>query len=282
MTRRIHYTLLVRVNKFLAKLGFGSRRAIDHFITIGNVLVNGTPAVLGQKLVPQDLVTYAKQEFVFEGEDELENDLEKVYLAFNKPPGIVCTKQTNEGTNVYDFLAENPDLFQGSSERYEALAENQYHHIGRLDKDSRGLMIITNDGDLTQKLTHPKYEHEKEYLVTCRKNIDDEFLKKFSEGVLIVRENDENDKVLTSPCLTKRFSENQFKVVLKQGYNRQIRKMVAALDNAVTDLFRIRISNIVLKDYLDNEMIDKKYLGNLIILDKLDKGEFIEIQYPSI
>lgn len=272
----------MRVNKFLAKLGFGSRRAIDHFITIGNVLVNGTPAVLGQKLVPQDRVTYAKQEFLFEGEDELETDLEKIYLAFSKPAGVVSTSQTNEGVNVYDFLAQNPDLFKGSPERYDALAANQYHHIGRLDKDSRGLMIITNDGDLTQQLTHPKYEHEKEYLVTCAKNFDDEFLEKFSTGIWIVREDDEKDKVLTNPCLTKRYSANQFTVVLKQGYNRQIRKMVAALDNMVVDLFRTRISNIVLRDYLDNEMIDKKYLGNLIILDKLDKGEFIEIQYPSI
>lgn len=232
----------MRINKYLASKGFGSRRAVDELISAGKVTVNGAPAELGSQLKAGDIVEVSKQRFEFSEEGE-----EKILLAFNKPPGVVCTNEEKEKNNIPNYIRKNPKSFRGTKERYQKILKTRLFSIGRLDKESRGLLLLTNDGDLAQKLSHPKYEKEKEYIVTCEKEISDEFLDAFSSGVLISI-NDGEEKVKTKKCKAKKISSKQFSCVLEQGYKRQIRLMVRALDNRVSDLQRIRISDLRLEN----------------------------------
>ena len=270
----------MRINKFLANKGLGSRREIDGHIVEARVLINGVVAKLGQLLVDGDQVQYFKQEFSYK-EPSAKDDAKRegnIYIAFNKPAGVVCTCAEDEPDNIIDYLQKNPEhcLTKGLMEKINA---NKIYPIGRLDKDSRGLILLTNDGDLTQKLTHPKYEHEKEYLVTCENNLDNIFLDKFSKGVEISLNDEGTEIVETLPCSIRQTQANQFVTVLKQGYKRQIREMVKALNNRVTDIFRIRISNLALREYLT---VNNKSTHNIIILDNLTEGCFIELKYSCI
>lgn len=244
----------MRINKFLAKIGLGSRREIDQYIEQGKVLVNKSRAKLGHNLEIGDIIKFQNQEFIFEGEEDFEKNFKKIYLAFFKPKGLICSNNSLQGRTIFDHLQTKPKF-----------PKEQLHYIGRLDKDSRGLMILTNDGELTQRVSHPKYKQEKEYIVSCKFPITKDFLNKFSSGLLINKEKKSEEKVVTKACFCQQLSRNQFRTVIKQGYNRQIRSMVSKLGNDVVDLLRVRIGNIALKDYKN-----------------LNEGEFVEIKYFKI
>ena len=205
----------IRINKFLSEVGFCSRRGADKIISQGRVYVNGKVAVLGSKVNRDDLVKV---------DGELINKIEdKIYIAFNKPVGIECTGNQKVKNNIIDFINFNKRLFT----------------IGRLDKDSEGLILLTNNGDIVNNVLRAENKKEKEYLVTLNKKIDKDFINKMRTGVRIMGR-------LTKKCYVEKTYENQFKIVLTQGLNRQIRRMCNSLGYRVTKLKRIRVMNIQL------------------------------------
>ena len=205
----------IRINKFLSEVGFCSRRGADKIISQGRVYVNGKVAVLGSKVNRDDLVKV---------DGELINKIEdKIYIAFNKPVGIECTGNQKVKNNIIDFINFNKRLFT----------------IGRLDKDSEGLILLTNNGDIVNNVLRAENKKEKEYLVTLNKKIDKDFINKMRTGVRIMGK-------LTKKCYVEKTYENQFKIVLTQGLNRQIRRMCNSLGYRVTKLKRIRVMDIQL------------------------------------
>ena len=205
----------IRINKFLSEVGFCSRRGADKIISQGRVYINGKVAVLGSKISRDDLVKV---------DGELINKIEdKIYIAFNKPVGIECTGNQKVKNNIIDFINFNKRLFT----------------IGRLDKDSEGLILLTNNGDIVNNVLRAENKKEKEYLVTLNKKIDKDFINKMRTGVRIMGK-------LTKKCYVEKTYENQFKIVLTQGLNRQIRRMCNSLGYRVTKLKRIRVMNIQL------------------------------------
>ncbi len=205
----------IRINKFLSEVGFCSRRGADKIISQGRVYINGKIAVLGSKVSRDDLVKV---------DGELINNIEdKIYIAFNKPVGIECTGNQKVKNNIIDFINFNKRLFT----------------IGRLDKDSEGLILLTNNGDIVNNVLRAENKKEKEYLVTLNKKIDKDFINKMRTGVRIMGR-------LTKKCYVEKTYENQFKIVLTQGLNRQIRRMCNSLGYRVTKLKRIRVMNIQL------------------------------------
>ena len=205
----------IRINKFLSEVGFCSRRGADKIISQGRVYINGKVAVLGSKVNRDDLVKV---------DGELINKIEdKIYIAFNKPVGIECTGNQKVKNNIIDFINFNKRLFT----------------IGRLDKDSEGLILLTNNGDIVNNVLRAENKKEKEYLVTLNKKIDKDFINKMRTGVRIMGK-------LTKKCYVEKTYENQFKIVLTQGLNRQIRRMCNALGYRVTKLKRIRVMDIQL------------------------------------
>tara|TARA_A200000159_G_scaffold72199_1_gene67033 strand:+ start:1709 stop:2440 length:732 start_codon:yes stop_codon:yes gene_type:complete len=206
-----------RINKYLSEIGYCSRREADKLIEAGRVLVNGKKAEMGVKISPQDKVTV-------NGEMLNRPKNKKVYLAFNKPKGIVCTTDTQvEKDNIIDFINYPRRIFP----------------IGRLDKPSEGLIFLTNDGDIVNKILRAQNNHEKEYIVTVNKPITQAFLHKMSNGVPIL-------DTVTKKCFVKQTHKNQFRIILTQGLNRQIRRMCEYFDYRVTDLKRVRIMNVKL------------------------------------
>ena len=206
-----------RINKYLSEIGYCSRREADKLIEAGRVLVNGKKAEMGVKISPQDKVTV-------NGEMLNRPKNKKVYLAFNKPKGIVCTTDTQvEKNNIIDFINYPKRIFP----------------IGRLDKPSEGLIFLTNDGDIVNKILRAQNNHEKEYIVTVNKPITQAFLHKMSNGVPIL-------DTVTKKCFVKQTHKNQFRIVLTQGLNRQIRRMCEYFDYRVTALKRVRIMNVKL------------------------------------
>ena len=205
----------IRINKFLSEVGFCSRRGADKIISQGRVYINGKVALLGSKVSRDDLVKV---------DGELINKIEdKIYIAFNKPVGIECTGNQKVKNNIIDFINFNKRLFT----------------IGRLDKDSEGLILLTNNGDIVNNVLRAENKKEKEYLVTLNKKIDKDFINKMRTGVRIMGK-------LTKKCYVEKTYENQFKIVLTQGLNRQIRRMCNSLGYRVTKLKRIRVMNIQL------------------------------------
>lgn len=206
-----------RINKHLSEIGYCSRREADKLIEAGKVLVNGKKAEMGVKISPQDKVTV-------NGEMLNRPKNKKVYLAFNKPKGIVCTTDTQvEKDNIIDFINYPKRIFP----------------IGRLDKPSEGLIFLTNDGDIVNKILRAQNNHEKEYIVTVNKPITQAFLHKMSNGVPIL-------DTVTKKCFVKQTHKNQFRIILTQGLNRQIRRMCEYFDYRVTALKRVRIMNVKL------------------------------------
>ena len=205
----------MRINKFISKFGSISRRQADRLISDGRVTVNNQIIELGYIVGDNDNVK-------LDGE-KIKSDLKKyVYLAFNKPRGIVCTTDTEkEKDNIIDFINFNKRIYP----------------IGRLDKLSEGLILLTNDGEIVNKVLRSRYRHEKEYLVTLNKKIESNLLKNLSNGVPIL-------KTVTRKCETSYVNDFQFKMVLTQGLNRQIRRMCEYFDYRVKKLERIRIINI--------------------------------------
>jgi len=206
-----------RINKYLSEVGYCSRRAADNLIEQHRITINGKVPEMGTKVKDGDIVKV-------DGELITEPKEKPVYLAFNKPVGIVCTTDTRrEKDNIIDFINFPKRIFP----------------IGRLDKPSEGLIFMTNDGDIVNKILRARNHHEKEYLVTVNKPINADFITKMENGVPIL-------DTITRKCKVEQLSEKQFKIILTQGLNRQIRRMCEYLDYRVRKLKRIRIMNISL------------------------------------
>ncbi|MFS4417824.1 23S rRNA pseudouridine(2604) synthase RluF [Maribacter sp. 2307ULW6-5] len=204
-----------RINKFLSEVGFCSRREADKLIQQGRVTINGSVPEMGTKIVEGDAVAV-------DGEPVKAAQKKMVYLAFNKPVGIVCTTDTGvEKDNIVDYIDYPTRIFP----------------IGRLDKASEGLIFMTNDGDIVNKILRARNNHGKEYLVTVNKPVTTDFLQRMREGVPIL-------DTVTRKCEVHKMSTYQFKIVLTQGLNRQIRRMCEHLGYRVKKLKRIRIMNV--------------------------------------
>ncbi len=228
----------IRINKYLSQFGFTSRREADKLILDGRVTVNNKIIQPGYKVQENEIVKV-------DGEKIKSNFKKNIYMAFNKPKGIVCTTDTEkEENNIIDYINYNKRIFP----------------IGRLDKLSEGLILLTNDGDIVNKILRSRYKHEKEYLVTVNKKISKDFLKNLENGVPILN-------TTTRKCETTFINDFQFKIILTQGLNRQIRRMCEYFDFRVKKLERIRIINIKLDipkgkwRYLSQKEI--KFLKNL-------------------
>jgi len=205
----------IRINKYMAESGMCSRREADKLVADGKVYIDGVQAVMGSKVLPGQKVTV-------KGQDIKKNE-DLVLIAFNKPVGIVSTTDKREKDNIIDYINYGKRIFP----------------IGRLDKESEGLILLTNDGDIVNKILRAGNYHEKEYVVTVNKDITPEFLKAMGSGVPIL-------DTVTRPCKIEQIDKKVFKIILTQGLNRQIRRMCEALGYRVRSLIRIRIMNIKL------------------------------------
>ncbi len=213
----------MRLNKFLSSIGFCSRRQADKYIESGKIYIDSAVAGLGTELYDKQKVYFEK---TYIGQIDDLNLKERIVLAVNKPVGIVCTSSDKDrAENIVDFI--NYPL--------------RIYPVGRLDKDSEGLLLMTNDGSLVNALMKAKNHHEKEYMVEVNKNIDKAFLQAMSGGIYI-----KELKVKTRKCYIEKISEKSFKIILTQGLNRQIRRMCESLGFKVLSLKRIRIVNITL------------------------------------
>ncbi|MCF2555382.1 pseudouridine synthase [Faecalicatena contorta] len=219
----------MRLNKYLSEAGICSRREADRLIESGKVTVDGKRAVPGMQVEPGQQVRVGKR--LVEGKNE------KVVLAVNKPTGIVCTEDMRVKNNIIRFL------------KYPV----RITYAGRLDKDSEGLLIMTNDGDLINRMMRARYGHEKEYKVTVSQPVTEEFLNKMASGVHIKDEEKGLDAV-TRPCTVTKVGKYTFSIILTQGLNRQIRRMCDALGYKVTKLVRVRIMNIELGNLRPGEV----------------------------
>jgi len=206
----------IRINKFLSEVGYCSRREADKLLEQGRITINGKIPELGTKVLPTDEVRV-------NGELVSEKEEPKIYLAVNKPAGIECTTNQSVRGNIVDFINYPERIFP----------------VGRLDKDSEGLIIMTNDGDIVNKILRARNNHEKEYIVTVDKTITDRFIQRMSAGVPIL-------DTVTKECRVEKISSTTFRIFLTQGLNRQIRRMCEYFDYTVVALKRIRIINISL------------------------------------
>ncbi|MFQ3369438.1 MAG: 23S rRNA pseudouridine2604 synthase [Flavobacteriaceae bacterium] len=207
----------IRLNKYLSEIGYCSRRAGDKLIESGRVFINNEVASLGQKINISDEIKI---------DDKLVEvkTKRKIYLALNKPIGIVCTTDTKvEKDNIIDFINYPERIFP----------------IGRLDKPSSGLILLTNDGDIVNKILRTEHNHEKEYIVKVDKPLSQTIIDRMSKGVPIL-------DTITKECVIKKLSSNEFKIILTQGLNRQIRRMCEYFNYKVVSLDRTRIMNIKL------------------------------------
>lgn len=206
-----------RINKYLSEVGYCSRRAADKLLEEGRIKINGQIPELGTKVSDDDVVEV-------DGKPIRESEDKPIYIAFNKPVGIVCTTDTKrEIDNIIEYINHPKRIFP----------------IGRLDKPSEGLILLTNDGDIVNKILRGKNNHEKEYLVRVDKPLNSKFLEKMRNGVPIL-------DTVTKKCEVERIDDMTFRIVLTQGLNRQIRRMCEFLGYEVIKLKRIRIMNIKL------------------------------------
>ena len=204
-----------RINKYLSEIGYCSRRAADKLILENRVTINGSVPEVGTRICSDDVVRV-------DGKPVSAPQEKPVYIAFNKPVGIVCTTDTKaEKNNIIDFIKYPQRIFP----------------IGRLDKPSEGLILLTSDGDIVNKILRARNNHEKEYLVTINKPVNQEFLRKMRNGVPIL-------DTVTRNCEVTQIDKFKFKIILTQGLNRQIRRMCEYLDYKVLKLKRVRIMNI--------------------------------------
>ena len=212
----------IRINKFLSDSGFCSRREADVIIENGRVTVDGTAATVGMQIS-------ADQEVCVDGK-RLNNDHGTVLIAVNKPKGIVCTTESSEKDNIVNFINFRERIYP----------------IGRLDKDSEGLILMTNNGDIVNRMMRSRYGHEKEYVVTVHRPVTKTFIEKMGSGVPILG-------TVTKRCFVERTGSRKFRIILTQGLNRQIRRMCQHLGFEVTSLKRVRILNIELGDLREGE-----------------------------
>ena len=223
------------LNKFISSTGICSRREADKWITAGRVQINGKTAQKGNRVFENDTVKVDGK--------RIKSKPSMVYIALNKPPGVTSTTDLSDKDNIIDFIKHPKRIFP----------------IGRLDKASSGLILLTNDGDIVNKILRTDNNHEKEYVVTVDRPITDEFINKMRKGVPILG-------TKTKECYLKKLSEKKFKIILTQGLNRQIRRMCEYFDYKVMTLKRVRIMNIELtslkvgkwRDLTDLELQDLK------------------------
>lgn len=243
----------ISLNKFISDTGYCSRREADNLITAGRVLLNNRPAALGNRYKPGDtvevdgsLITAAKKE-------------KRVYLALNKPAGITTTTELHIKDNIISFVGYPKRIFP----------------IGRLDKDSEGLILLTNDGDIINKILRADNSHEKEYIVRVNKPIDNAFIQQMSQGVPIL-------DTRTLPCKVQPMGRQTFRITLTQGLNRQIRRMCEHLGYAVTGLQRVRIMNI----RLDKLALGKwRYLSDAelsILMESIADSSKVKTAKPAV
>lgn len=232
-----------RLNKYLSELGVCSRREADKWIAKGRIQVNGKKVEMGLKVHPQDHIS-------IDGKP-LQTQKEKpVYIAFHKPVGIVCTTDTRvEKNNIIDYINYPTRIFP----------------IGRLDKPSEGLILLTNDGDIVNKILRARNKHEKEYIVRVNKPVTADFIQKMSNGVPIL-------DTVTRKCLVEQTHKKEFRIILTQGLNRQIRRMCEYLGYEVTRLKRVRIMHIQLDmpvgKYRDLSAQELKTLNRMVSQSK--------------
>ncbi len=207
----------MRINKYLSECGICSRREADRLVEQGLVQINGKNAEAGAQVQEEDLVLVRGK--------QVSRKQEKIYLKLYKPRGIVCTADKREKNNLMDFL-NYPE---------------RVTYAGRLDRDSEGLLLLTDDGDLIDAMMRARAQHEKEYLVTVDRPVDAAFLEKIRKGVYLRELN-----VTTRPCFAEQTGEKSFRIVLTQGLNRQIRRMCQACGRKVKTLKRVRVVNITL------------------------------------
>jgi 23S rRNA pseudouridine2604 synthase len=207
----------IRLNKYIASSGLCSRREADTLIESGKVTINGEVALQGSKVMDGDIVLVNGR--------KVTPDDDMVYIAFNKPLGVTCTTDRRDPSNIIDYIGFDERIFP----------------VGRLDKNSSGLILLTNDGSIVNKLLRAENGHEKEYLVTVNRPYDKNFLRSMESGVPVLGQ-------LTLPCKLKPAGDRTFKIILHQGLNRQIRRMCEYLGYKVTRLKRIRFMNISLGD----------------------------------
>jgi len=234
--------MATRINKYLSEFGYCSRRVADRLIEGGKVTINGKIPEMGTKVQEGDNVEVEGQRI------EKSTRQKNIYLAFNKPVGIVCTTDRRlEPDNVIDFIKYPTRIFP----------------IGRLDKPSEGLLFLTNDGDIVNKILRSRNNHEKEYIVSLNRPINRDFLQKMSTGVEIL-------DTITKNCIVEQLGPKKFKIILTQGLNRQIRRMCESLGYRVKSLKRVRIMNIKLdvplgkyREFTNEELLElKKLLEN--------------------
>ena len=214
-----------RINKYLSALGVCSRREADRLVEAQRIYVNGKLATLGTKVSDQD-------EIKIDGKPILKKEREDIVIAFNKPVGLLCTTARDQGDNIVDFINYKTRIYP----------------VGRLDKESCGLILLTNNGEMMDKLLRSSNHHEKEYIVSIDGKVDDAFLKKMRQGIYL----EELDRT-TNKCKVEKVNDNTFTIILTQGLNRQIRRMCKACNRRVTSLKRIRILNINLGDLKTGE-----------------------------
>lgn len=224
----------VRLNKFIADCGICSRRQADALIEQGRVSVDGEKAVMGTKVLPSQLVKVDGK--------PINDDGKTIIILFNKPVGLVCTTADDEKDNVVKYINYPRRIYP----------------VGRLDKDSQGLLLLTNRGDLVNGIMRSRYDHEKEYIVTVDRPVTEDFMKKMSKGVPIL-------DTVTKPCFIERLGKYKFRIIITQGLNRQIRRMCEHFGYEVKTLKRIRILDIQLGDLKEGEWrnatsAEKKYL----------------------
>ena len=207
----------VRINRYLKLQGISSRREADRLIEAGQVLVNGEPAVLGQKIEKDDEVKVS-----FRAQKKLQD---RTYVVFNKPRGVVSVNAQRDEKDFRDFGKFPADIAP----------------VGRLDKDSHGLLFLTNDGRIVNRMLNPEFDHEKEYEVRVNKSVTEQFIKRMSKGVNI-------EGYMTKPAVVTKTGETTFRIILTEGKKHQIRRMATALGYEVLDLKRTRIMNITLGD----------------------------------
>lgn len=231
-----------RLNKFISESGFASRRAADRLIEEGKVTVNGQVATLGTKVTDEDQVQV-------EGKS-IKRKKKNVYLAFHKPRGIETTTDESVPNNVISYINYKERIFP----------------IGRLDKESQGLLLFTDDGDIVNQILRSSNNHDKEYIVTVNKMITEDFIQGMSQGVPIL-------DTVTKKCLVEKLSTRTFRIILTQGLNRQIRRMCEHFDYKVVSLTRIRIMNIELGDLKSGAIrplspLEMKTLRELLVNSK--------------
>lgn len=221
----------MRINKYLSFAGFASRRKADELIKEGKITINDRIAILGDEVSKKDIVKCEDTVIKRKSND--------VILLFNKPKGIVCTSEKREKNNIIDYINYPVRIF----------------NVGRLDRDSHGLILLTNMGEISNKVLKSRNYHEKEYIVTVDKKITDRFLKCLREGIYL-----KDLETTTRPCKVWKTKDKEFHIILTQGLNRQIRRMCEACHYKVIDLFRIRIMNLDIRGIKEGKYREIKEL----------------------